>query len=152
MSCLFFFLFLFLFLCYSCPCFFVLLGRSLESSGSYEAVHLTFMFTRHGMILTCHVSTPTSSWPVSFDATKCLLADSHPVISFFPACIPPVRAWTRTSNNTVQANLTRKITACTHALTLMGAHKPGLGPSTPVSMFPREQDTSRFPVWYHSIG
>lgn len=108
MSCLFFFLFLFLFLCFSCPCFFVLLGRSLESSGSYEAVHLTFMFTRHGMILTCHVSTPTSSWPVSFDATKCLLADSHPVISFFSACIPPVRAWTRTSNNTVQANLTRK--------------------------------------------
>ncbi|KAL7789179.1 hypothetical protein V8C43DRAFT_100248 [Trichoderma afarasin] len=36
------------------------------------------------MILTCHVSIPTSSWPVSFDATKCLLADSHPVISFFP--------------------------------------------------------------------
>ncbi|KAL7961611.1 hypothetical protein V8C34DRAFT_273077 [Trichoderma compactum] len=33
----------------------------------------------------------------------------------------------------------------------MGAHKPGLGPSTPASMFPREQDTSRFPVPLHRV-
>lgn len=105
MSCLFF-------SCsYSCFCAFcdfasVLFcdsGPSLESSGSYEAVHLTFMFTRHGMILTCHVSTPTSSWPVSFDATKCLLASSHPVISFFSACIPPVHGLAQAS----QENRTR---------------------------------------------
>lgn len=85
-----FFLFLFLFFVPFVSVLFCASGPSLESSGSYEAVHLTFLFTRHGMILTCHVSTPTSSWPVSFDATKCLLADSHPVISFFSACIPPV--------------------------------------------------------------
>ncbi|KAL6832694.1 hypothetical protein V8C40DRAFT_235721, partial [Trichoderma camerunense] len=107
MSCLFFFLFLFLFLCFLCPCFLCDSGPSLESSGSYEALHLTFTFTRHGMILTCHVSIPTSSWPVSFDATKCLLVFSHPVISFFSACIPSVHGLAQ-AKSTVQANLTKK--------------------------------------------
>ncbi|KAM6487719.1 hypothetical protein HDV62DRAFT_377537 [Trichoderma sp. SZMC 28011] len=45
-----FFLVLILVFVILCPCFLCDSGPSLESSGSYEAVHLTFMFTRHGMI------------------------------------------------------------------------------------------------------